>query len=168
MSKDHKLYRLDELSNYEVADQESDLRGWVVKTKDGITFGKVKHLLVDKDAMKVRYIDVQLNEEYYHNSNSNNMQLLIPIGAAHLHDAENQVYVNRISNIEELSNYPLANSNELERDYEYKLMDYYSNPNRGSSNEDQIITYDAKEDDSFYERDDFNQDRLYQNRRNKD
>ena len=60
--KKKSLYYLYELSNFEVADDNSDVRGWDVIDADDRTIGKVDHLLVNKQTRSVVYLDVKVNE----------------------------------------------------------------------------------------------------------
>jgi sporulation protein YlmC with PRC-barrel domain len=56
------LFDLDDLSDYEVADDYSDIRGWEVMDANRRGIGKVDHLLVDKKAESVLYIVVKVNK----------------------------------------------------------------------------------------------------------
>ena len=51
------LFNLDELSGYKVADDYSDVRGWDVKDANDRIIGKVEHLLVNKIAERVVYLE---------------------------------------------------------------------------------------------------------------
>ncbi len=63
MSDDKRnLYYLHELSDYKVAENYSDVRGWEVEDMDNRIIGKVDNLLVDKNQEKVVYLDVEVNE----------------------------------------------------------------------------------------------------------
>lgn len=55
------LVRLEEMKGYQVAAGEPDVRGWQVRTVDGRTAGRVDGLIIDTDAMQVRYLDVSLD-----------------------------------------------------------------------------------------------------------
>ena len=55
------LFNLDELSGYTVAMNYSDVRGWEVKDTNNRTIGKVDHLLVNKTANRVVYLDVEVD-----------------------------------------------------------------------------------------------------------
>jgi hypothetical protein len=55
------LFNLDELSDYKVAENYSDVRGWDVKDANKRTIGKVDHLLVNKTAERVVYLDVEVD-----------------------------------------------------------------------------------------------------------
>ena len=57
------LRRLGELRDYEVARNDTDVRGWGVRTRDGRPVGEVEELIVDPTALKVRYLEVDLDRE---------------------------------------------------------------------------------------------------------
>ena len=57
------LRRLGELRDYKVAKDDPDVRGWGVQTRDGRAIGDVDELIVDPDALKVRYLEVDLDRE---------------------------------------------------------------------------------------------------------
>jgi len=56
------LYNLEDLTDYKIAENYSDIRGWDVKDANNRTIGKVDHLLVNKTAERVVYIDVEVDE----------------------------------------------------------------------------------------------------------
>jgi uncharacterized protein (TIGR02271 family) len=64
MSKDQHgdqgLQRLSKTSDYQVAPNEVDVRGWTVVGSDGKNLGKVDDLLVDPTRMKVVQLDVDI------------------------------------------------------------------------------------------------------------
>ncbi|HYG63421.1 MAG TPA: PRC-barrel domain-containing protein [Thermoanaerobaculia bacterium] len=55
------LARLRDLRDLEVADDQPDVRGWPVHTSDGHRVGEVHDLLVDTSALRVRYLDVEID-----------------------------------------------------------------------------------------------------------
>jgi uncharacterized protein (TIGR02271 family) len=57
---DSNLQRLSD-SDFAIAENEPDVRGWDVVLADGRTIGEVDDLLVDTSAMKVRCVDVELD-----------------------------------------------------------------------------------------------------------
>lgn len=107
------LFNLDELSGCKVAEDYSDVRGWEVKDANNRTIGKVDHLLVNKLAERVVYLDVEVDStliEEGHNTyqvsasegvhsflnKDGENHLIIPIGMARI-DAENKlVYTKEI------------------------------------------------------------------------
>jgi uncharacterized protein (TIGR02271 family) len=54
--------RMSELDDYRVSDEDPDPRGWSVVGRDGATIGRVEDLIVDTDAMKVRYLDITVTD----------------------------------------------------------------------------------------------------------
>ena len=59
---DGNLRRLSD-ANLDVAENEPDVRGWTVTTSDGDELGDVEDLIVDTSAMKVRYIEVDADDD---------------------------------------------------------------------------------------------------------
>lgn len=55
-----RLVPMSEMRGWNVADGESDIRSWEVKTLSGKVLGTVKELLIDPDAGEVVMIDVDL------------------------------------------------------------------------------------------------------------
>lgn len=60
--KNRNLYYLHELSDYKVAFDYCDVRGWEVKDAEDRTIGKVDNLLVNKQSERVVYLDVEVDE----------------------------------------------------------------------------------------------------------
>ena len=58
-----QLVHLDDLDDFKIADGEPDIRGWDVRGADGTKVGTVEDLLIDTAAMKVRYIEVKLEQD---------------------------------------------------------------------------------------------------------
>ena len=56
-----RVTRLDQLPDLEVADRDTDVRNWRVVAADGVAVGQVEHLIVDRTAMKVRYLEIGLD-----------------------------------------------------------------------------------------------------------
>ncbi len=61
MNNKHLFY-LNELSDYKVASDDPDVRGWKVKDSDNRVIGKVDNLLVNKNTERVVYLDVVLDK----------------------------------------------------------------------------------------------------------
>ena len=87
------LRHLDDLDDFKVADGEPDIRGWTVRTADNRKLGKVTDLLVDMDAMKVRYMEVDLDRKEL--SLKEDRRVLVPVGVARLNDDDDVVVVSR-------------------------------------------------------------------------
>ena len=88
------LARLDELDDYKVADGYPDPRGWDVKARDGRKAGEVKHLLVDRQAMRVAYLEVELDRELYAGADRDRDRVVhVPVQQARLDDDRDEVLV---------------------------------------------------------------------------
>src|SRR4051794_31593642 len=57
----HNLRRISD-ADVKVAENEPDIRGWNVVTVDDRALGEVEDLIVDTDAMKVRYVQLDPDE----------------------------------------------------------------------------------------------------------
>src|SRR5581483_2482259 len=58
-----RLVRLGKGKEFHVAKGSSDPRGWKVVGGDGTKLGKVIDLVVDREALSVRYLDVDVDEQ---------------------------------------------------------------------------------------------------------
>ncbi len=156
MSPDEKrlepgLHRLSELTDYEVADNDPDVRGWNVMSSDRKMIGKVKELIVDLDAMKVRYLDVNINNEIS-DVGTDERRLLIPIGAAELDTKEERVRVNDIETVT-LLKLPSYQGGSISRDYERDLRKSL-NPDYKAEAEEDFYNDTLYDDSRFYRRSD--------------
>ena len=97
--------RLSELDDYKVADGYPDINGWDVKTTDGTKVGEVKDLVVDTQAMRVRYLDVELDRSLRQvardattpGDQSDDRHVLLPIGDLRLDDDHDDVLVDNLT-----------------------------------------------------------------------
>ena len=106
-----RVVSLNDLSGYKVADGEPDIRGWDVVASDGRRLGRVDDLLVDTQANKVRYVDVEGGPQGH---------VTIPIGYARLERDSKQVLVDRLSD-DQYSALPAYNRQPITRDYEEQV-----------------------------------------------
>lgn len=74
-----KLARVDELDEIAVAEGQADPQGWSVLTADGERVGRVDHLIGDTEAMRVRYLTVDLATD-----TTGERHVLIPTGFVEL------------------------------------------------------------------------------------
>lgn len=86
---DARLAPLHRLDDFKVADGEPDIRGWSVHTADGRVAGKVDDLIVDTQAMKVCYIDVELDRGAL--GLREERHVLVPLAEARLDDRGDEV-----------------------------------------------------------------------------
>ncbi len=116
------LSRLKDLKEYKVASDDPDVRGWEVISGDNEKLGKVDELIVDTKRMKVRYLVVDVVDNYA--ADKNDHYMLIPIGAARLHEKNNDVIVSGITT-GNTRNYPVYRGDSISRDYEHSVRRFY-------------------------------------------
>jgi hypothetical protein len=143
------LRRLRDLTDFEVADGNPDVRGWTVRGSDGQALGAVFELIVDPEALKVRYLDVELDSRFRINEHENH--ILLPIGAAALDTEDDNVFVPAL-NSESVLNYPPYVEIQITRDYEEAML-------RALGQESGTAV------PRFYEQDSFDADSFYSRRR---
>ena len=84
----NRLQRLNDLKDYKVAENDTDIRGWNIYSGNGEIFGKVDELIVDTNNDTVRYLDVELTDEF---SGKKGNHILLPIGMARLEEDKEHV-----------------------------------------------------------------------------
>lgn len=89
------LARLHDLHDYKVAHGEPHVRGWHVKTADGQKAGKVDDLIVDTEAMQVRYLDIELDKKTL--KLGEDRHVLLPISGARLDEHEDEVLLGALT-----------------------------------------------------------------------
>lgn len=158
------LFNLDELSGYKVAENYSDVRGWNVKDANNRTIGKVDHLLVNKIAERVVYLDVEVDEsliEEGHNTYQNPVSegvhqflnkdgenhLIIPIGMANIDEKNKLVNTNQIDSSTFAKTKRFRKGDDIDFGYELNVVRHY----RGDND---IHSSNAVE--GFYDREEFN------------
>jgi hypothetical protein len=163
--KEKNLYYLDDLSNYKVASDDSNVKGWKVKDADQRTVGKVDRLLVNKETKRVVYLDVEVDatliedgHEVYNTSASEGAHefvnkkgenhLIIPIGTVRI-DEENKYVISNEINYNTFSRTKrVSKGADIDRKYEITVLGQYF-PDR--SHEDETLS-----DEEFYNRQEFN------------
>jgi hypothetical protein len=170
MSENEKnLYYLEELSDYEVATDYSDVRGWDVVDTNNRIIGKVDKLLVNKRAERVVYLDVEVDkaiiEDGYQTfekstsegihgflNNEGDDHLIIPIGMATLDEANNQVISNQIDYDTFAKVSRFSKGSTIDSKYEIKVFrDYTGDESSEISPSDQSF-YDRKEFENTWKR----------------
>ena len=131
----------------------SDLRYGVDRAR------KVDDLLVDTAAMRVRYLDVDLDNDLRHlagegtGPGTKRDNILIPIGSARLHEKDDRVTVDLLHSL--VSGIPGYDRSTFNREYETDLRRHF----------DRGYRPDPDRDRDFYEHDLYNDSRFYGNRR---
>ena len=141
------LRRLRDLSDFEVADGNPDVRGWTLRGNDGLPLGTVFELIVDVEALKVRYLDVELDSRFHINEHENHV--LLPIGAASLDDDGDNVFVPAL-NAELVLNYPPYVEIQITREYEEAML--------------RALGKEPTASPRFYEQDSFDANSFYRRR----
>jgi uncharacterized protein (TIGR02271 family) len=122
------LQRLDDLDDFKVADGDPDIRGWSVRTSDGRKIGEVDSLIVDTDAMQVRYLDIDLDRKGL--DLKEDRHVLVPISGARLDDDKDDVLLTGITGAELLAmppyrhGQPVALHHET-RDHDVDAKQFY-------------------------------------------
>lgn len=100
------LTPLGSLNDYEVSDNDSDVRGWDVIASDGQRIGEVQELLVETSARRVRYLVVDVDRSLRSGSGQGG-NVLIPVEGVRLDDRNHKVLVSSVgsTNLSSLSAY---------------------------------------------------------------
>jgi len=143
MSENEKnLYYLEELPDYQVATNYSDVRGWDVLDADNRVVGKVTNLLVNKKTERVIYLDVEVDkaliEEGYDtyqvpasqgvhgflNKEGEN-HIIIPIGMAKLDNEKQNVMTNQINHDTFTKAKRFIKGTDINREYESIILRHF-------------------------------------------
>ncbi|HVH11949.1 MAG TPA: PRC-barrel domain-containing protein [Longimicrobium sp.] len=122
-----RVVPLGQLDDFRVAEGDPDVRGWEVLASDGRKIGEVDELLVDTTAMKVRYLDVDVEDGVI--GDGMDRHVLIPIGYARLERERDTVRVDDLAS-GDLRSLPAYDQGPLTRDFENNVRDSF--PRRGT------------------------------------
>jgi hypothetical protein len=145
---------LEELkgSDFEIAEGMTDILDWEITDETGLIIGKVRDLLFDTNAKKVRYIITILEGD--------NEGVLIPIGKVDLDEDQNLVIVRNLT-FRQLRGLPMYIKDNVTPEDEYAiqhLFQFYENKKLETERREK--SYNA---DTFYDSSDFNQEHLFKN-----
>jgi len=140
--KNKNLYYLDELSDYKIASDYNDVRGWEVVDANSRTIGKVDNLLVNKNKERVVYLDVEVDDsiieeghdpfeapvskgvhEFIDKEGENH--LIVPIGLASLDEKNKRVVTNEIDHSTFASAKRFRKGDNLNFAYEVNTVRHY-------------------------------------------
>lgn len=116
-----RVVPLDQLDDFKVAEGDPDVRGWEVMASDGRKIGEVDELLIDTNAMKVRYLDVDVDDGLMAEPDRH---VLVPIGYARLDREHDRVIVDNVSSTD-LRSMPAYDHSPLTRDFESSVRDSF-------------------------------------------
>lgn len=166
-NRDNKkhLFYLNELSDYKVASDDPDVRGWEVQDRDNRVVGKVDNLLVNKNTERVVYLDVEVdksiieaNHEPYRDSANTGVHefinkdgenhLIVPVGLVRLNTDKNFVYTDKINHRTFAETKRIKKGSNVDREYEIVVLDSYERADRdaatGTSNKGDLPGADSK------------------------
>ena len=147
--------RLRELrgSGYEIVDGEPDIIGWSIRDTSNRKLGVVHDLLFEPEQQKVRYIIAHLKDN---DLDLDRRKVLIPIGAAQLHEDSDNVILDPVSpwQIRALPTYDKNMTDQDERD----IFTIFSTAGT-------TTTTTAASNQNLYEHTNYNYDNLFRNRR---
>lgn len=152
---DERLAYLNDLSDYEVAEGEPDVRGWTVQTPSGDSLGTVSDLLVDTEQMKARYLEVQLDQRLVAGGGRKDCTL-VPIGAAQIREDPDRVVVS--VEAAAAADLPLHTTRERPtREHEVTTVGFYGRtpPTATSPTTRPVAAGGARDTDAERRRDDF-------------
>lgn len=142
MSDQRSLYRLNELSDFQIASGYPDVRGWEVRDADNRVIGKVDELLVNTDSKEVVYLDIQVDktiieaghDPYCLPSNINVREfvnqdgenhVIVPIGLAEIYEDRKYLQTNTIDYQTFASTKRIRKGAVVDRGYEVIVLDSY-------------------------------------------
>lgn len=140
--KTKHLYYINELSDYKISDGYPDVRGWDVKDIDNRVIGKVDNLMVNKDAERVVYLDVEVDKSIidakydpYGGQNQTEVRefvnkdgenhIIIPIGLVDLNEDSDYVYTESIDHRTFAETKRYRKGDTINRSYENQVLGSY-------------------------------------------
>jgi hypothetical protein len=153
-----RVVPLDQLDDFDVSSGDPDPRGWDVVCADGKKVGEVDELMVDTEAMRVRYVDVDLEDGVV--EGTRDRHVLIPVGHARLDPGSECVHLEGVS-LPQLGRLPEYNHAPITRDFETRVRDAFTDAAAHPRASD--AGGEARED--FYAGHMFDESRFYGRRR---
>lgn len=150
---------MNELSDYKISDGYPDVRGWDVKDFNNRVIGKVDNLLVNLEAERVVYLDVEVDKtiidakhdpygrpshlevrEFVNKDGENH--IIVPIGLVDLNTDSNYVYTDILDHQTFAETKRYRKGDNVERAYENQVLDSYERRARSKRNDDAVIIED--------------------------
>lgn len=113
--------RLGDMEDHRVSSADSDPRGWDVVAGDGRRIGEVSELIVDRESMRARYLDCDVEEDDLE-IESVDRHVLIPVERARLDGKGKKVVVDGLMS-SDIAAYPVYSGLPLTRDTEQRIHD---------------------------------------------
>ncbi|WP_262714329.1 PRC and DUF2382 domain-containing protein [Adhaeribacter soli] len=137
-------------SNFEIAENEPNIKGWTIKDQDGRKIGEVDDLIFDAETFKVRYIVMDLEGNVLDLEPRN---VLVPIGLVELDAKDDDVILPGVT-ADHLRALPRFDKDRLDRTTESEVVAAFKdmgNKPTGSGS-------------GFYDQERFDEERAYRNR----
>jgi len=163
-NKDKPSTRLRELSGsgFEIKKGQPDIRGWDVRDNNRRKIGKVRELIFDSRANKVRYMVLDIID--VKELDLEKRTVMMPIGLAELDHTDDDVILPTVNPFQ-LRALPRYDKNMLgakaERDVSIVFGREAISSSKPIATENQV---DEDVDEDFYNHDHFNEDNMYRNR----
>jgi hypothetical protein len=119
------LRRLARLRAHRIAPGEVDIRGWIALAEDGRRVGRVRDVIVDIDALAVRYVELCLDPHL--TSGMDSRRLVVPVGCARVSAHRPQVHLHGITT-RELLHAPRYGAGTIGSDEENILRAFFLRP----------------------------------------
>lgn len=152
-SSENHLHRLEDLKDYQVAPDDTDIRNWNVIDVDDRVIGTVDSLLVDLVTKRVVYVDVEVDDSIIsanHDPDSSpgelkefknkagDTHIIIPIGTIDIDLSRHRVRALGL-NHRSFSDAPRYDRNySFDREYEKSVLRYYLNREEHFLNEEEF------------------------------
>lgn len=127
---DSRLVRLSAMDEHRVAKGSADPRGWAVVGGDGQKVGKVAELLVDRGAMKARYVDCDVDEDLLELERLDR-HVLVPMERVRLDHDDHRVVVDGLFG-RDVARYPVYTGLPLSEDAEREIGHWFERPAEGA------------------------------------
>lgn len=136
-------------SDYKIAEDQPKIDGWKILDHSGRKVGKVKDLLFDESAMKVRYIVTNLKKGDLLDLDDDRL-ILIPIGQAQLDTENDRVVVPNINHdaIAGLPHYEKVD--DLTREDETRFRNCFAGTSTGDYNREKFYDHEHYDEERFY------------------
>jgi sporulation protein YlmC with PRC-barrel domain len=145
-------------SDFQIVEGEPNIIGWSVKSETGTPIGAIDDLLFDPESRSVRYLIVNLE---HNEMNLDVKKVMVPIGTAHLHTADDEVVLPSISTAQ-LSSLPAYDADTTVPATEIQVAQVFGAAevdHNETQRERAIAEFNQSE---FYQHEHFNKDRFYQ------
>ena len=142
-----RVVPLERMTDFKVAEGDPDVRGWDVVAADGSRIGEVDRLLVDIEAKKVRYLDVDLDEDII--GTGEDRHALIPIGIARLDQDDDRVLVDAIT-VMDARTLPAYTDTPVTRDHEVLIRQRFDPDYVEGSADAEFYDHRFYDDREFY------------------